>query len=692
MARVKIKRWLISWSPVVLALLFIGLWVGGYLAQDIYDSLQFDGFPADGPFQLFNPLRRIADGQVPGVQFQFFHGLGVPFLHYPIFWLFGKSIFASEMSRYLTSLFCYLGSLWVFAYVVARRDWRLTLYFVALAICISEFLNLHTLAGPGNGLVVPGNSLLGVRSTLPIISFALLISRVRPRLKAILMGACLALALFFGTEHGLALLASFTLISLVILASSILAGHTSSVKESLNLRFFLIAFISAGFSIALIYLTLCGFKGGVQALRYNLVEVPKDQFWYFGVPPNDFASALGDFLHTSGKGVVLILVITAWLGVTFLTVVKSARSRSLSFYQLTTGIMLSYAILSCSSCLGILDSGYLAPMARVAILALLMTIFREGWVGRAAREIKAQSGPLKIGIPVAAALALGIGFVTVSMLAVKKLPQLNLVLSRRPAAQLSILWGKYLEQVTRAIDSRQAAEGKLTIWSTYAGLLEEHYKAFNPTDDYIIHALGPERRKHYLATFDAEKPEIVQTIRRSLFMQYANNRNYELWLRNTSWDFYESVLRNYDILTVTDRSILWQRKAGPWASPDESYDCFPAGQGSEYFDIPRQYTSSRFGIIVVKLRYHVSNPWARMPVLGALPRFFVTFEGAAADLPVSLPPYAKEAQFPVMFHQGTTPRLRFQTFSLMPGASYTVDEIQVKTIELTEKQAIFLED
>src|SRR5207244_4667966 len=108
MARVTLKNWLIKWSPVLSALLFIGLWTGNYLTGGIYESLNFDGFPADGPFQLFNPLRRIAAGQAPGVQFQFFHGLGVPYLHYPIFWLFGKSIFASELSRHLTSLLSYL--------------------------------------------------------------------------------------------------------------------------------------------------------------------------------------------------------------------------------------------------------------------------------------------------------------------------------------------------------------------------------------------------------------------------------------------------------------------------------------------------------------------------------------------------------------------------------------------------------
>jgi hypothetical protein len=51
------------------------------------------------PFQVFNPLRRIAAGQTAGLDFPFYHGIGVPFLHYPIFAIFGKTISASELSR-----------------------------------------------------------------------------------------------------------------------------------------------------------------------------------------------------------------------------------------------------------------------------------------------------------------------------------------------------------------------------------------------------------------------------------------------------------------------------------------------------------------------------------------------------------------------------------------------------------------
>src|SRR3954469_7733629 len=64
----------------------------------------FKDSPLDGPFQLFNGLRRIAAGQRLGGTFQVFHGPGVPYLHFIPFWLFGQSFVASEMSRQLVSI------------------------------------------------------------------------------------------------------------------------------------------------------------------------------------------------------------------------------------------------------------------------------------------------------------------------------------------------------------------------------------------------------------------------------------------------------------------------------------------------------------------------------------------------------------------------------------------------------------
>src|SRR5271165_4749534 len=71
------------------AQILIAAWFLLYVVQALNSGLWFKGAPADGPFELFNPLRRIAAGQVPGRDFIQYHGIGGPYLQYPLFALFG---------------------------------------------------------------------------------------------------------------------------------------------------------------------------------------------------------------------------------------------------------------------------------------------------------------------------------------------------------------------------------------------------------------------------------------------------------------------------------------------------------------------------------------------------------------------------------------------------------------------------
>src|ERR1041384_3235218 len=70
-------------------------------------ALHFVGPAIDGPFQLYNALRRIWVGQTGGVDFQFFHGLAIPYLHFIPFRLLGGTFIASQMARELMSVLAY---------------------------------------------------------------------------------------------------------------------------------------------------------------------------------------------------------------------------------------------------------------------------------------------------------------------------------------------------------------------------------------------------------------------------------------------------------------------------------------------------------------------------------------------------------------------------------------------------------
>ena len=94
-------------APLLLAL-FLAAWAAAWLAwETAVHGLGFDGDFSDGPFQLFNALRRIADGQIYGRDFQAFTGIGTNWAHLPVFFLAGADFRASEISRFLTSGLCH---------------------------------------------------------------------------------------------------------------------------------------------------------------------------------------------------------------------------------------------------------------------------------------------------------------------------------------------------------------------------------------------------------------------------------------------------------------------------------------------------------------------------------------------------------------------------------------------------------
>lgn len=676
--------------PLLFAAGFALLWLTSYVLLGLSDSLNFDGFPADGPFQLFNPLRRIAAGQRAGLDFQFFHGIGVPFLHFPLFVLFGKTIFASELSRHFTSLACYLLSLGLFAYAATGRRIKRAFYFVVLALWLSEMFVLGKPGLYGNPLALPGNSLLGVRSTLPLVTFAFLLSRLSQTKKALLVGAGCALSLYFGTEHGLALMASFLFVGACVIIKSFIAGRRLQKRARLvpNIKFYVLACGAALLSGVLVYVLTCGPQGALQALRYNLVEVPGDQFWYFGVPPNDFAVKLSDFPQASIKGTILFLIAACWLLACVLLIFR-ARCVWCDARLVTTAHLLGYGVLSSVSCLGLLEKGYLMPLVRVFLLAVLLTVFDEQILSSAAERLATASpGAQRTLIFGATALAL-LSLASVSFALYSRIPAMSLVFNAS-VPRLSPLWSQRMARMREAIEARIAAGAKPVIWSTYSGLLEDRYGIFHPKDDYIIHPLGARRRAAYLSAFRTVRPQFVQTVRRSLFVRYTERRDYEQWLRNTSWEFYEDLLNNYDVLTTTDASIVWTRRGDTWVSASDSFTPLRSLPGADCLELPAVQSAN--SIIVVKLRYRVNNPWRRLPFVGGLPRYIVTLENVGNVLPVSLPPAAQEMRFPLYAKPGVRPRLKFTTESLIPGASFEVDEAAYKVIPVAANQAIFLED
>ena len=153
--------------------------------------MHFTGVAIDGPFQLYNALRRIQVGYRAGVDFQFFHGIGIPFLHYSAVPLLRRTSRGSELARQLVGAFVYPLVFLVFFRALHRRLAARVLAERRRAMAASFALHMSAVLFALNGM-------LGLRSTLPtLVPVALYLARDsrsrEPRRRGCVLGVALVL-------------------------------------------------------------------------------------------------------------------------------------------------------------------------------------------------------------------------------------------------------------------------------------------------------------------------------------------------------------------------------------------------------------------------------------------------------------------------------------------------------------------
>jgi hypothetical protein len=629
-------------------------WIAVFGLTAVLRAMVFDGFEADGPFQLYNPLRRIAAGQRGGVDFQFFHGLGVPYLHYPIFRLLGGSIFASELSRQILSPALFLGTTFFFFWTLTgdrRRTWILA------ALAVGALIE-------ANGIFLPAGSILGVRSAMPIATVAVMLIELSPLVAGMLAGACLGMATWLGVEQGLAITVAWLAVQGVILV----ARHERRAT-AVRIAAALVCLVVV---ITILHAAPGGVAGMRAALNYELRIVPADQFWYFGVPPNAFLTSWRQLVteHSRVLGYVTISLYV-WL----LALAAVLRTSSRLAAPLAT--LLTYGLLSCVSFFGIAAEMYFQPLERALVFTLLAFLALNGR-GLARRLFPRIDADILIGPSMILVGAYGLS--VIASYQAFHLPGLLEEWRRSPRMtepRLSKKWTNYLTTARQLLAEAHVGARPL-VWSTYSGLLEGELGEFNPSFDYMIHALGPANRAAYVRTFHETRPPIVQTIRRRF--------QFEEWLQNENWEFYEELIRHYQFVGRTEHSLFWKRAE---VSIPVLYTArLPARES--LLTVPLPPLGPAAEIAVVEVRYSVVNPWSRVPFVGTWPRYFVQVDPASGRIPVSLPPGRSSFRFAV-FRGGSLPlQLAFSSASLLPGAALIAHEVSVQLLSLPQgSEALF---
>jgi hypothetical protein len=638
-------------------------------------AVHFDGLAIDGPFQLYNALRRIQAGYRPGLDFQFFHGMGVPYVHYWLYRLLGGGLNGSELARQLLGTTVYTIVFLVF-FRAFSPNWTRAICLATAALAVSWLLKLSAVMFASIGM-------LGLRSALPtLLPVALYLPATRGR-RMVTVGALLGAALLMGTEQGIAALLAYVIVMVV--------ACIREPRRGPRLRELAGTIGVAGATIVVCLVAVGGIAGMRSVLRFNLSTVPNDQYWYFGVPPNLFISTWAGFATLfqvravgigllAGIGMSIWYLRRVWISAPTDETEASRRDQALATLPI-------YGLVSCGSLLGSLNIAYAHPLFRVLLIVALIEL------ARLTSELGASRGSL-LGVP----RAWAIGVVTASLLAVILVPTIPASLTvigahvmrdhvvRREWLRPEGIWPRTLAEGQAVIDAHRSASGAAPVlWSTYAGWIEARNNLFNPAADYIIHALGPDNRRAYVETFRSAKPTLVQTV-------VPGYTAYEPWIENNNWAFYDELLRWYSISSSTAWSIFWERRSAPAPDPQAIGSVVvPVGATEVRLPgIPDSLASSPT-VLDVDIEYDARNPWRWLPLIGSSPRYLVGLEGAVRTLPVSLDPYVRREQFPVIADPRRPVTLHFATLSLLPAAVLMPHRVSVAVRRIDASNRLWLQ-
>jgi hypothetical protein len=649
-----------------------GLWVAFCLVvvSQVLQSFQavspFNGGIIDGPFQLFNWLRRIDDGQIPGRDFQCFHGIGVPYLHYPFYRVFGSDLFAMELSR---QLICRIATLAAYLFIsrIATKSYTLGIFW-SLTTMIptidwgSDRLTLVTRFFITNVLFAyaPGDSMYGLRGLLPLVFVATCL--LPPTRKLLLAQAALLSGSFFcGIENGMALLMGLLATILLLLGCSIYQVQLIQVAKRLSL-----VLLGGVIITFLILLGLLGVQGIPRFLAFHFHQQIQDQTWFFGAPPNSF-------LLDGNRSTLLLTILSGLMvvaaGIYVLwqcSIITREKNEDQINYLIAKIVGLNFGVITLASLLGYIGRGGTANFYRVIFLFLSLYLYRK------LAGISFTRGTQQACNTLLAALILFMTFICYRHASV-----LQTIGYSEPHQQHLSLAEPIAED-----HRRQLAQPHL-LWSAFSGSYEAKLGIQAPTEwDYIFHALGPDRQE-YSNQFLKYQPKYVTTTK--------NDKNlWEEWLRTSVFPFYRTLLFHYKIIAETPFVIIWQRVEDDreLAVSSTPIDIQPLTPQS--YVIPAVPKDEELVLYVIDVEYETKNPIRWLPLLGNSARYLIHVTGAKVGYDISLPPYLTKHSFPVIPVPGQEFRLDFQVRGIRWDATIDIKKVTATKITLDPANKLFL--
>jgi len=481
-------------------------------------------YPIDGNYQNYNIVRRILDGQIPYKDFAIYLGLLHAYLGAFFTFIFGNNFCACTfVFNLLTVAITALFSL--FLGLIRKLNFKFVCAVTIGLILLLYFFYLHYPFASVVHLVSVDNSAKMVRF-LPLLIGAVSIYTILKKVKnenlnKILIGATAGVVFPLSNDFGI--VCAFAIAVIFTL-------RTVFEKTSLKKKFISMSLYIAGGLTALFTVLTALTRGHIVEWFTVNRGISEFQSWYYNHKYIQYFLYKLNFPTAS----ILSAVFTVYL-----------------FYKLfiqkdKIEENIPYLIISISCITILLESNYMGGMSSVIIPWIIgITIF---WYFAAyLRKIELKNvNPDKFYV---AAIFIGLIFSGIllnkGVIEYKKFPTV-------PEISKSI-GGKYSNHTDAVADGLKFLNGK-KVFSTYSSAIEDISGQFQPSEyDYIIHALGEDARKKYLDVFKQGNFDYVITQRPE------TTEGWELWVRNTNFDFYKELYKNYIPVYYNDYSIYWEK-------------------------------------------------------------------------------------------------------------------------------------
>lgn len=651
LSNINLKRTLL-FTAVFVSVVYILVFVIFATLAALGNGLAMDSYAANGTFQLYNPLRRLLGGEVLARDFPFFHGVGVPLLHFPLFYIMGHNLFAVEVAKLLVSPILFLVSSF-FLFWAYFRNVKKSIF----ATSIFTIISIDAIDA-----IWAGNSLLGLRTTFPFIAAAFMlwhpnwqmtIGKNKINLYYPILYTIMGLSVACGTEQGLAFILAYVIIKAIRYIRS-----KETTKKKIMIFF--------------------GELFGVAIATYTVLSIMT-----LGHANSFLQLNTLDQLVTKRMLLYILPVMIGGIAAYIISIKKKILSKK-EFS--TFSILLLYGIIV----FAVSITGYWAPGAQLIPLEraagsilVMVLIYAADKIIRTkktnANAVNKKVSFIVFGLLLGCVVAIGYN-AAIFLQKISWMPVKHIVTESRKARHsindseyVSVAWKKRLETFAPYI------KNGASIWSTYTSVYDSIHKQKNGSsggEDYIIHALGPDRRDKYTKDFIEQKPDYVITLNPSYFL-------YEEWLWSRHWQFYKELLNNYTVIATNDSHVLWKRQSDSANQKTTIHPERRVQKSSNGDYVINADTGNNIRVFEISVRYKAKSI---LPMTSKLPRYLLEISGSSLqEYPISLPPYSTSWSFPIALGPNdSSVRISPKAYSLIPGVSFEIQDISHREIPVKE--------